>query len=322
MEQDEFVEIKLDIDSVEFNEKIHSNAALLIDELGRENPGLLKQYPIESYTSLLNRMPLYKSSPFHFPKLYKILEMIKSQYGEVACERYQQLVLTELMKTHQTFAEYQARYTIEIATYFKNSLNRILSFTSLDNPLLYSKKFDKFEKDTLVCMHRYIPIGAVGAILTTFPLRWMFKNGVHSLLKGLSHLLRFGYNRPIIVIHAFSHDYDSLAKFTESGWKETYANLASIVIKNPKISGLVTGGWLFDPIFETISPNLQYLTKYMVEHGGTLYRGDVCTGKVLQDALFMAPKRRKLYEQGKYIPRVFRIYMSRENLISLQDLRQ
>jgi hypothetical protein len=87
---------------------------------------------------------------------------------------------------------------------------------------------------------------------------------------------------------------------------------------NQEVKGYFATSWFYDPELEKISPRLTYLRDVITENGGKLFvKGS--SPRTIRDATFKSPTRRKLYEEGKYLPTDYLIVWPRKQLIEWAD---
>src|SRR4029079_12823126 len=79
---------------------------------------------------------------------------------------------------------------------------------------------------------------------------------------------------------------------------------ARIVELAPGLRGLTGAGWLMDPRMKTISPNISWILYRTLDHGGSYcyLRED---DRPDSPALVKSATRRRLYEEGTYMPQVW-----------------
>ncbi len=122
------------------------------------------------------------------------------------------------------------------------------------------------------------------------PLQWL-RNGAMLMMLG-------GY-RPFFEIHAHKFMLDL---FGEEGRDECYRCCAELYAIHPEVRGMIAGSWFYDPALTGISPRLAYL-RAVPESGGAYLLFVEAGGDALKNALATSPTRRRLHEQGKYMPK-------------------
>ena len=83
---------------------------------------------------------------------------------------------------------------------------------------------------------------------------------------------------------------------------------------NPDVGGVTGVGWIYDPKVSEISPRLGYVQQTQAWHGAFLANMGTSSHHVA-NAVFKSPTRRKLCDEGKYIPTCYLIAWPRRALI-------
>lgn len=176
-------------------------------------------------------------------------------------------------------------------------------------------RFDKdtFVKDLAILHHRLIPVGAEYVFPNSgVPLSVLLRNGVGQLLKGLKAcVLDAGGFRPFFELHAHIL---ALQDFNPEGWDASYLRMAELLQLNPQIRGIVSSSWFLDPALSDVSPRLAYLREVPEAHGATLMFSSV-DKEGRSGALSKSATRRKLYDEGAYVPTIYTRIWPRSKLI-------
>ncbi|HYG25449.1 MAG TPA: hypothetical protein VD906_00925 [Caulobacteraceae bacterium] len=99
-----------------------------------------------------------------------------------------------------------------------------------------------------------------------------------------------------------------------AGWTRLFERIADLLEANPAIRGVIGVGWIYDPVVGQITPRLDYCRKTQVENGAFLIR--VETGEHhTANATATSATRRRLVEEGKYVPTCYLIAWPRRPLI-------
>lgn len=117
---------------------------------------------------------------------------------------------------------------------------------------------------------------------------------------------------PFMQIH--THDL-YLDEFNEAGWNECYLCCAEICEANPSLLGMFGSSWFYDPVIQRISPRLAYLQQ-VPGGGGADFWFFAAGGHSITLATATSPSRRKLYEEGKYLPAAYMMVWGRRALVS------
>lgn len=203
---------------------------------------------------------------------------------------------------------------ISVLQLYPREIGKIRRYISQDPAGAYqSDDDDAFIKDARTVCGLSLPCGAQSAeIDDRVRFRSLVKHAV--LTRELAPLVQLA--RPAVERHWFGIHTDSrdLQDFNESGWRDCYVRLAELLRWRPSIAGVVGTSWFFDPQLETVSPRLAYLRRIPMDNGAVAIRngpGPIHT----QRATATSESRRKLYEQGKYLPVCYTIAWPRASLL-------
>jgi hypothetical protein len=133
------------------------------------------------------------------------------------------------------------------------------------------------------------------------PRSIVVKGGVGSVIKNLAGILRLGGFRNYFQIHTHKFMLDT---FNEEGWEECYRCCAELYALHPEVLGMYGSSWFYDPVLDVISPRLSYLRATPMAGGAELFFVEE-GGSAKNNSLSTSPSRRKLYEEGKYIPKSY-----------------
>lgn len=131
-------------------------------------------------------------------------------------------------------------------------------------------------------------------------------------------LLFRALRKPWFQIHTESR---YLEEFNFDGWASFYKTAVDLLKINPHIQGIVGTSWFYDPILEKVSPRLFYLQELPLQHGAILVKQGT-TQFDIKSATATSSTRRKLYEEGNYMPRCHTLIWSREAMIAWSANRQ
>lgn len=170
---------------------------------------------------------------------------------------------------------------------------------------------DSYMKDLGIV--RLSVLAAVGQLIYPFAGIWRSK-----VLKGGPKAIwqvygRCGGARPYLEIH--THDPMAADYFNPTGWEETYRLTAKVFRSFPEAKGMLGTSWFYDPQIETISPRLAYLRQVPGSKGAFfLPTGPNPSSIALATAT--SPTRRKLYEEGKYVPNPHALLWSKKDILA------
>jgi hypothetical protein len=168
-----------------------------------------------------------------------------------------------------------------------------------------------FLKDLAVCQLRMLPSEGIALIVVrlhpwylTSHARWRERVAVGRYL-GLDTFRRGRY----------------LTKHAWRGFKEGRARLprrpppsVALAIANPETVAVLEAAWMADPVLATISPHLQERAQLYLSLGGRRFRMS-SSPEVVRMATSTSKTRRKLYEEGKYLPTTYGIFLKRRDLL-------
>lgn len=133
------------------------------------------------------------------------------------------------------------------------------------------------------------------------PRSTVLRGGLRALPKNLAKVFRLGGFRKYFQIHTHKFMLDA---FNEEGWTECYLCCAELYELHPEVLGMFGSSWFYDPVLADISPRLSYLSAVPLASGAELFfvaeGGSAC-----DNSLSTSPTRRKLYEEGKYLPKSY-----------------
>lgn len=144
------------------------------------------------------------------------------------------------------------------------------------------------------------------------PRSLVFREGWRSIGRSLVKFSRLKGFRPFMQVH--THDL-YLDEFNEAGWNECYLCCAEICEANPALLGMFGSSWFYDPVMPKISLRLAYLQQVPAS-GGAEFWFFAAGGHSIALATGTSPSRRKLYEEGRYLPTAYMMVWGREGLVS------
>jgi len=198
--------------------------------------------------------------------------------------------------------------------YFKKIVDDIDSYKNATGFYLFPN--DAFKKDLGICRLNLIPAGHALLEIRNLPKRFLLKGGIKQFIQGVLFIVfELGGFHPLLERHLDSRpDSISLQKFNPEGRKGFYLITAEILRMNPEIKGTFNTCWYFDPKIKEISPKLTYIRELDKQFGGKYFfmgTNEQC----INDATFKSPTRRKLFQEGKYLPTNYLLIVPRGKLI-------
>ena len=164
---------------------------------------------------------------------------------------------------------------------------------------------------------------ALGVTAPAGALQFDFKYHISPKLI-LRHVLRAKDWRPLAAYVASAGwgrwynehiDLRAMRDFNPDGWTAHCAKMAELLALNPSVRGIVGVGWFYDPAVSENSPGLAYIRKTQLRYGGFLVRIGTEPHHI-QNAIYRSAVRRRLYEEGKYLPTCYMLAWPRAALMS------
>ena len=293
----------------------------LVEKLSKEinsiNKDILIKFPIEQYIYHLQKTKKYAPYKTINKKNKQISKQITELVDESLLGLYHKLVLVKLICDAET--NYKEKIIsddlIKINfNYFFKIITRIGSEEGLANSKYYQFKNDKFIKDLGICRFSLILAGPVLLDAGWFPLKYLLKKGIMPFIKAIIVILKYNCLLPVLKMHTHISNTVVMSNFSEEGWLDFYKNIVDIIEMNSHYKGIYCAGWFFDPALEKISPEIGYLNKYVTMLDGIhFYLGS--DPKIVKDATFLNQNRKKLYQEGKYMPSRYVIFIPSSKLI-------
>ncbi len=302
------------------SQRVEALEKRLTTEIHAGNSTLLDTFPIDTYIRCLDEAPDLSNYRTTRPELEDYCEQIEAHGDERLAELYHQLVLARLVRTAgQRLAS--RKLPDEVKASCEEQLERIVGEieTHARPSGFYRYSEDAFCKDLAVCTLRLIPIQGRMFEWVRFPARTVFKGGWRESLQGMAFLLLECRGRaPFLEEHWATHDPGFKEKFTFEGMIRYYRLVAEVMKLDNRIRGHFGTGWMNDPHVERVSPRLAYFCYFHQANGGRIFytgSGEDAT----RSATSTSGTRRRLCEEGKYMPANYTHAWSRKKLIRWAD---
>ena len=117
---------------------------------------------------------------------------------------------------------------------------------------------------------------------------------------------------PTIYMHLMN--VPSGSRFSESQSDASHRLVAAVLARQPRLKGIAVSSWYCDPAVLRISPHLSFVRELFEQNGGFLHRLGP-TEDAAQKALLTSQTRRRLYEEGKYVPTDYARYWARADVL-------
>lgn len=110
---------------------------------------------------------------------------------------------------------------------------------------------------------------------------------------------------------------DYLREFNEKGIHNYHLRIAEYLRNHPEVKGLGESSWFFDPQVAKISPKLAFLSSPTLK--GACLLKHKSTDVEIKFATHKSETRKRLYEEGKYLPTQYSQYWSRKDILDWAD---
>jgi hypothetical protein len=164
----------------------------------------------------------------------------------------------------------------------------------------YDHRYYYFAMDVKVCSMMNIPVGGAWVVeISRVGLQPFFSSGVRQFVDYLQFAtLRAGGFTSFYRIHTAPR---YLRRFNSQEMNSSFLRMAELMRLNPHIRGIYRRSWFLDPNLDEISPSLAYLRQVPLKNGAKLFAAG-STKLDIKNALSVSLIRRRLHEQGKYLP--------------------
>lgn len=167
---------------------------------------------------------------------------------------------------------------------------------------------DRFLKDMGIVTLRLL--AAAAQLLDThcgIPRSVITRQPLRAMPSVFLDLVTMGGFRPYIQIHTHLSYLDD---FNEEGWNECYRCCAELCETRADLLGMFGSSWFYDPALAEISPRLNYLREVPQAGGAKLWFYEA-GGDAIENALSTSSSRRKLFDEGKYMPKSYMLAWGR-----------
>jgi hypothetical protein len=203
------------------------------------------------------------------------------------------------------------RMPASVVSLYEEFWSRLGTFLTTAAPEGYDD--DYFAKDVRYALGLTVPCGAlqidlsysVGPKLILRDIR-----ASRSLAAASAYLRARGWGR----WYNDHLDLRDMSEFTPAGWTACFARFAEVLALNPTVRGVTGISWFYDPKVAEISPRLAYVQVTQTENGAFLANMGTDAHHV-ENATVRSPIRRRLYEEGKYLPTCYLLAWPRGPLL-------
>lgn len=302
------------------SEKINQVRKRIVDQINSHDDSILRKYPTSEYIKLSDRYPAVHDYQYVSQEIKSFTEQIVKSSNEKILELYHQIVLLDLITRNIAILE-NKDLPESIKLLYRHNFQRIVTNIETDTGPngFYLHDHDKFLKDWGICTGWIIPAGAYKINIDSISKRFLFKKDLRQFVRGLAYvMIRLGGFKPFYIMHTDSHDPSSIGDYTEEGFTRAFIRVAQLLKLNPGIKGIYCVGWLNDPKLSEISPRLAFARTIFTDNGGVIfYIGP--SQSAVENATAKSATRKRLYQEGKYIPTEYIAIWSRNKLLAWAD---
>jgi len=199
-----------------------------------------------------------------------------------------------------------------VTSLYPEFFRRLAKFISEGPGERYEEEY--FAKDVRYALGLTIPAGALQFdLLYRIGPKLILReiNRTKSPLPALSYLRSGGWGR----WYNEHLDLRAMREFNPDGWTAHCARMAEVLELNPSVLGIVGVGWFYDPAVAENSPTLAYIQDTQTKYGAFHVRIGTEPHHI-QNAIYKSALRRRLYEEGKYLPTCYMLAWPRSPLLA------
>jgi len=292
-------------------ENANNLLASIISNINGINKEILIRHPLKLYIDEIEKDKNYHGYVIKSKKISNICEKIVERHGVDTLKLYHKAILLSLLLNN--IDKIKDNCIIDdIMSIAHNNFANVFN-TIIENKGNFLHADDNFRKNLAISSLRLIPLGAQKINISRIPYRMIYKGGIRQCLKLLYTILfTLKGLKPIYEIHTDSIDAGLLQEFNLEGWTRMYERAAVLLEKHKDVKGIIGTSWFFDPVLSSVSPHLKYLREIVTRNGGFLFYMGIDKGN---DAILKSKSRKKLYDEGKYVPKKYAILWPRNRII-------
>ena len=277
---------------------MHASRGALSDHFRQHFSAMFNEYPVDLYIRLLDTTGCDKSMYYSAPEMHAHWQNILEKWGEDALEIYHRVTMLELMQEFETRAS-KYNYPNSIIQLFHQNFARIEKNIATGPVGTYPHHGDNFIKDFSLCRQTAFPGGGAWVVdhAGGFSRKFMLQGGLGQFLR-MARLYLFSTrgHRPLYSIHI--HNELSQGHTLEER-QACHLRIVEMMARHPEIKGMYGISWLTDPLIPTVSPRLRWVREIPEANGCEYFRVGI---DIDGGALARSKTRRRLFEEGKYMP--------------------
>ena len=283
---------------------------------------LLERYPIKGYIELLGKYPDFAKFNYVSPEVIEFCREIIEDTDERILDKYHKLLLVVLIDNKKNELNNKTLPN-EIKGLYYRSFERILHQIENDSemPGPYNYTEDYFSKDLAICNLKIIPTGLTTFEYSRFPGKYLLiKSVLRKDFKEFTRIVSFiafelkGKMVPFLESHYITHDPNFHSYMNLEGMIDNRRILAKLLKMIESIKGTFGVGWIADPQVAIVSPRLAYIHNFYQSVGYKYFFYEI-NEEGTRYAVSKSETRRRLYSEGKYIPKNYLIVISRKRLL-------
>lgn len=296
-------------------EQVEREYVRLEKELAAISEEILRRFPISDYHNdvRLSRRHGRLSNCRRTRRRKQVFEKIRSQHGSRALSLYLRLALCRFMgDSLENLSAQNLPYAI--TSLYHEWFETVLGELSTLPDDYYDYNCLALALDVRICSLRDIPVGGAWIVESRrVGLRPFLANGVRQFFDYLAFvILKCDGFSPYLTTHVAPR---YLSRFNEQEMNLAYLRIAELMKFDRRIKGLYRRSWFLDPNLEQISPHLAYLRQVPLQNGAKLFAAGA-TPQDIKYALTASSTRRRLHEQGKYVPSSYAFVWPRKQFLN------
>lgn len=295
-------------------EQVRIKKDQLAKELESAHSDILKKFPVSDYLRDVKSHIAYgglsHSRIKHAPK--GTFKKIASDYDVPVVSLYLKLGICCAIDESIGLLEHK-NLPGDIVNLYHEWFEKVLEEFSTQPDDYYHHGCYSFVMDLRVCVLRDIPAGGAWLVeIAGVGLRPFFCGGIGQCFVYLKFLiLRAGGFSPFCSFHTVPR---FLSRFNKKEMDLSYLRIAEFMKLYPHIKGVYRRSWFLDPELEKISPELSYLREVPEQNGAKFFYAGT-KERDIKYATSMSPLRKKLYSQGKYLPKCYAYIWLRKDFL-------
>lgn len=286
------------------------------EALREKHAALLERYPTAPFIDSIEAFQAQRTYN-ELPRTVRAqCRDIETSFGRQALGTWNKLLLVTVM---QQLRERSRQHEIpsSVRPLVLREFGRICSELEKNHPNGYRIENWYFLNDLGYCRLRLLPCGS--EFVETWsgvPRRTLFLGGVMQFFKGAAlfaaNMQLLGRLQPYYEMH---WDRRLARLFNEDDYNQCYLRIADLLQANPRMRGLITTSWWFDPAAIALSPELEFLRRVPEENGARIFRVGEPRIALIHAVSFSA-ERKAAYDEGRYLPLRYMVVWPRRELLA------